>query len=124
MRVGCPDGLTPDIHRLFLPRSVCDMSHRLQEDLLESVAAMGELSDQQVLPGQQVPHRLDLHVGRKHDAPAAAPFADTVGADFRQRVAQMLVVAGDFEFDEALVRAPLFLEIALVSYSAVLYVDV
>ena len=55
------------------------------------------------------------------DAPAAAAFGDTLGANLRQCRAQVAIVAGDLELDEAPVRPPLLLEVALVHDRAVLH---
>ena len=40
---------------MSFPGRVFDVTHRLQEDLLERIAAMRELPDHEVLPPQQAP---------------------------------------------------------------------
>ena len=97
------------------------MSHGFQEDLFQRVSAVRQLSHQQVLPTHETPDRVHLDARRQDDAPAAEAFGHALGADLRQRRAQVAIVAGDLELDEGAVRPPLFLEIAVMDDRAVLH---
>jgi hypothetical protein len=59
--------------------------------------------------------------GRQDDAPAPGAFRHALGADLRQRRRRPPIVAGHLELDEAPVRPPLFLEVAVMDDHAVLH---
>ena len=96
------------------------VAHGFQEDLLQRVPAVRELSHQQVLPRREPPDGFDLDPRRQDDTPAPAAFGHALGADLRQRHPQVPIVAGHLELDEAPVRPPLFFEVAVVHDRAVL----
>src|SRR5215213_2590227 len=89
---------------------VRDVPHGFQKDLFECVSAMRQLPYEEVLPPRETPDRVHLGPRWQDDAPAAEPFGNAFGADLRQGLAQMAIVAGDLELDEGAVRAPLFFE--------------
>src|SRR4051812_20875806 len=97
-----PSGLI--LQRRALPGRLGEVSHRFQEDLLQRVAAMCELPDEEILPRRKAPDRLELHAGGQDDAPASAALGNSVCANLRQRRAQVSIVAGHLELDEATVR--------------------
>src|SRR5690348_5446202 len=99
------------------------MSHGFQEDFFERVSTVRELSDEEVLPIEKPPDRIDLDARRQDDAPAPEPFGNAFGAYLGQRRAQVLIVAGHFELDERSIRSTFLLEIAVMDDGAVFHDD-
>ena len=109
-----------DTVRRSLAGRAGEVPHRFQEDLLQRVSTVRQLSHQQVLPAREAPDRVYGHPRGQYDPPAAEPFGNTLGADLRQRRAQLAIVARDLELDEGAIRPPFLLEVAVVDDRAVL----
>src|SRR5437667_11812391 len=91
-----------------------DVSHSLQENLLERVAAVRQTMDREVLASHQTPDAIELDSWRKNDAPPTAAFGDTLGAVLAKSGGKVPVVAGHLQLDKPPIGAPLRFEIGVV----------
>src|SRR5439155_21383168 len=106
-----------------LSGSTLNVADGFQEYLLEGVAAVGQTADIEILASHQAPDGVQLHTGRKNDAPAALAFRDSFGAVFTQGSGKIPIVAADLQLDKAAIGAALFFEIGVVDDAAVLEDD-